>query len=171
MDESGSNLGMTRTQARSLQGQRAYGSTPVQRGQNVTIIGAIALRGIVAFVNILGASNRLTFEAFIVRYLLPNLWEGACVIMDNAAIHKEEDLRPLIEKAGARLEFLPPYSPDFSPIENCWSKVKSILRSLAPRTYRDLVDAIQQAFKQITLRDIHSWFTHCCYCDSDFVES
>ena len=91
--------------------------------------------------------------------------------MDNAAIHKEEDLRPLIENAGARLEFLPPYSPDFSPIENCWSKVKSILRSLAPRTYRDLVDAIQQAFKQITLRDIHSWFTHCCYCDSDFVES
>ena len=98
---------MTREQARSLEGQRAYGSAPVQRGQNVTIIGAIALRGIVAFVNILGASNSLTFEAFIVRYLLPNLWEGACVIMDNATIHKEEDLRPLIEAAGARLEFLP----------------------------------------------------------------
>ena len=65
------------------------------------------------------------------------------MIMDNASIHKEEDLRPLIELAGAHLEFLPPYSPDFSPIENCWSKVKSILRSMAPSTYRDLVDAIQ----------------------------
>ena len=147
IDESGSNIGMTRTQARSLEGQRAYESAPVRRGKNVTIIGAIALRGIVAFVNILGASNSLTFEAFIVRYLLPNLWEGACVIMNNASIHKEKDLRPLIELAGARLEFLPPYSPDFSLIENCWSKVKSILRSIAPRTYRDLADAIQQAFK------------------------
>jgi transposase len=161
---------MTRTYARSLVGQRAYATAPVQKGKNVTIIGAVALRGIVAFINIFGASNSLTFEAFIVRCLLPNLWEGACVIMDNASIHKEEELRPLIESVGARLEFLPPYSPDFSPIENCWSKVKSILREMEPRTYRDLVDAIQEAFKKITSRDIHSFFTHCCYCTSDFVE-
>ena len=161
---------MTRTHGRSLEGERAYGSAPVQRGKNVTIIGAIALRGIVAFVNILGASNSLTFEAFIVRCLLPNLWEGACVIIDNASIHKEEELRPLIESVGARLEFLPPYSPDFSPIENCWSKVKSILREMEPRNYRDLVSAIQEAFKRITLKDIHNFFTHCCYCRTDFVE-
>jgi transposase len=89
---------------------------------------------------------------------------------DNASIHKEKDIRPIIEGVGARLEFLPPYSPDFSPIENCWSKVKEIIRSRELRTYADLEKVIVEAFNQISLRDIHNWFTHCCYCDSPFRE-
>jgi len=170
IDESGSNLGMTRLYGRAEEGKRVYDSVPASRGKNVTIIGAIALKGLVALINILGGSDSLVFEAFIATLLVPNLWKGACVILDNASIHKEKDIRPIIEKAGARLEFLPPYSPDFSPIENCWSKVKSLIRSMSPRTYPDLEKAIAQAFSQITLQDIHNWFTHCCYCDSPFEE-
>ena len=165
IDESGVNLGMTRLQARAIKGQRAYDHRPQQRGKNVTLIGALALKGLVAQVNLFGSADSLTFEAFIVRHLIPNLWKGAYVLLDNASIHKEEDLKPLIEAVGAKLDFLPPYSPDFSPIENCWSKLKYFIRSSAPRTYQDLEQAIISAFEQISLKDIHSWFTHCCYCD------
>lgn len=171
IDESGVNLGMTRGQARAIKGERAYGNRPQQRGKNVTLIGAIALKGLVAQVNLLGAADSLTFEAFIVRYVIPNLWKGAVVIMDNSSIHQEKHLKPLMEEVGAFLEFLPPYSPDFSPIEHCWSKLKSILRSLAPRTYQELEQAIVRGFEQISLADIHHWFTHCCYCEQPYSEA
>lgn len=84
--------------------------------------------------------------------------------MDNYSIHKGETIRSLIEAAGATLIYLPTYSPDFNPIENCWSKLKNILRSLGARTYPDLAKAIEFTFNQISLNDIRSWFTHCCYC-------
>jgi transposase len=171
IDESGSNLAMEREYARAFEGSRAYGTVPLNRGKNITIIGAIALRGLIAYINLLGAANSIVFEAFIVQLLIPNLWQGAVVVMDNSRIHKEEDLRPLIEAKGASLTFLPPYSPDFSPIENCWSKIKSFLRSSAARTYKDLDQAIKKAFEHITLRDIHNWFTHCCYCDFPFSDN
>lgn len=171
IDEAGSNKSMSRQCARAEKGRRAYGHVPLNRGKNVTIIGALALRGLVAYLNLSGAADSLIFEAFIVQLLIPNLWPGACVIMDNCRIHKEEELRPLIEAQGATLQFLPPYSPDFSPIENCWSKVKSHLRSVAPRTYQQLDQAIKDAFQHVTLRDIHNWFTHCSYCDFPFAET
>lgn len=171
IDESGVNLVMTRRQARAIKGERAYGDMPHQRGKNVTLIGAIACQGLLAQINLLGATDGLTFEAFIVRHLIPVLWEGAVVIIDNASIHQEKYLRPLIEEIGAFLEFLPPYSPDFSPIENCWSKLKSILRAIAPRTYQELEQAIVKGFEQISLKDIHNWFTHCCYCDQPYSEA
>jgi transposase len=86
--------------------------------------------------------------------------------MDNASIHKTDEIEQLIAKAGAKLIYLPPYSPDFSPIENCWSKIKSLLRSIGARNYPDLAKAIKEAFDQISLKDIQGWFTHCCYCTS-----
>jgi transposase len=86
--------------------------------------------------------------------------------MDNASVHKGAEIEALITATGARLIDLPPYSPDFSPIENCWSKIKSLLRSIGARTYPDLVKAIVQAFEQVSLDDIRGWFTHCCYCTS-----
>ena len=91
---------------------------------------------------------------------------GACVIMDNCSIHKGEEIEQWITQAGAKLIYLPPYSPDFSPIENCWSKIKSLLRSIGARTYPDLAKAIEEAFAQVSLDDIQGWFTHCCYCTS-----
>lgn len=166
IDESGVNLAMTRLRARSAKGKRAYSPKPSKRGKNVSIIGALGFQGIVADYGLIGATDGLTFEAFISQKLVPNLWQGACVVMDNCSIHLGETVRELIESAGARLIYLPPYSPDFSPIENCWSKVKSTLRTLGARTYPDLAKAIEQAFSTVSLDDIRAWFTHCCYCAS-----
>jgi len=171
VDEAGSNLGMTPLYGRSLKGTRAYGKAPVQRGENVSMIGAIALKGLLVVTELLGATQAIQFEAFIANILVPLLWSGASVMMDNARIHQEKFIRPLIEGVGANLIFLPPYSPDFSPIENCWSKVKQIIRSLEPRNYAELHQAIQTAIESITLEDIHNWFTHCCYCDAPFSPS
>ncbi|GCL48329.1 transposase [Microcystis aeruginosa NIES-3806] len=134
-------------------------------------IAAIALKGLLALVQIVGSTKGIQFEAFIASVLVPLLWDGAYVIMDNAKIHQEEYIRPLIETAGAHLIFLPPYSPDFSPLENCWSKIKQILKTLEPRNYSELRQAVCGALSAITLKDIHGWFTHGCYCNSPFVDT
>lgn len=166
VDESGVHLEMTRTHARAKKGARAHGDAPSKRGQNVSIVGAMCLTGILCFYSIMGAYNTLTFDAFMINHLVPKLWKGACVIIDNCSIHKSEELRKAIEAVGARLIFLSPYSPDFSPIENCWSKSKTNLKKLEPRTYPDLVVAIKESLDSITTNDIRNWFTHCCYCSS-----
>jgi transposase len=157
---------LTRLYACSQKGVRAYGKRPQQRGKNVSIISALGLKGVIAQVSILGAVDGLTFEAFIARKLVPNLWKGACVILDNCSIHFGKEMAALIQKAGAQLIYLPPYSPDLSPIENCFSKIKAILRSLEPRTYPELEKSIEEAFSHVSLEDIRGWFTHCCYCTS-----
>lgn len=166
IDESGVNLALTRLHARSTKGSRAHGKRPQKRGKNVSIIGALGFKGLLASAKIMGAVDGLTFEAFIARKLLPTLWEGACVIMDNCSIHLSKEIEELINQAGAKLIYLPPYSPEFSPIENFWSKIKSILRSLEARTYPDLEIALNEAFDRVSLKDIKNWFTNCCYCTS-----
>jgi len=166
IDESGVNLALTRFQARSAKGSRAYGKRPQKRGKNVSLIGALSFQGLVAQASVMGAVDGLTFEAFIARRLVPQLWQGACVIMDNCSIHLAQEIETLISDAGARLIYLPPYSPEFSPIENFWSKVKSVLRSYEARTYTDLVKALEEAFSRVSLEDIKNWFTNCCYCTS-----
>lgn len=166
IDEAGVNLAMVRLYARSIRGQRARGVRPHHRGKNVSMIGAISIQEVVASVNLLGGTDGITFEAFIIQRLVPKLWKGACVLMDNYSIHKGEEVEKAIQEAGARLIYLPPYSPDFSPIENFWSKVKEILRSLGARTYQSLAQAISTAFEQIDELDMYNWFTHCCYCSS-----
>jgi transposase len=155
-----------RHSARAKIGQRAHGQRPQKRSKNVSIIGAIGLRGVISQYSILGATDGLTFEAYISQKLVPKLKEGDYVIMDNCSIHKGKTIEKLIESVGAKLIYLPPYSPDFSPIENCWSKIKNVLRSLGARSYPDLVTAIETAFHQVSLEDIYNWFTHCCYCTS-----
>jgi transposase len=166
IDESGVNLALVRLFARSNKGQRAYGDRPNKRGKNVSVIGALCLNGMLAQCSLLGGTDALTFEAFISQKLVPKLWAGACVIMDNCSIHKGNTIRNLIENTGATLLYLPTYSPEFNPIENCWSKIKSILRQISARTYSDLVKALQFAFAQISQDEIKNWFTHCCYCTS-----
>ncbi|CAA9558710.1 Transposase [uncultured Synechococcales cyanobacterium] len=166
VDETGSNLAMTRRYARSPKGTRAYGHCPQQRGSNVTLIGAIALQGMVGAMNFPGGTDALAFETYLTQVLLPNLWPGACVVMDNLPAHKVARVREIIEDVGARLVYLSPYSPDFNPIENCWSKVKQFLRSRAARTYAELDQAITDALAALTNRDIIGWFTHCCYCSA-----
>jgi transposase len=158
---------MTRLYARSLIGTRARGSKPHQRGKNVSIIGAISIKRIMTSIKIVGSVNKMIFEAFIANKLVPILWKGSYVMIDNCSIHKNIEIEKMIEEAGGKVLYLPPYSPDFSPIENCWSKVKSILRTIGARTYQELDKAIEEAFSQITKEDLRNWFTHCCYCTSD----
>jgi transposase len=157
---------MERLYARSVRGERARGKKPRRRGTNVPLLSALSVEKVVASTQVSGSVDGTTFEAFIAQKLVPNLWENACVVMDNAKFHQGEMVRELIEQAGANLIYLPPYSPEFSPIENFWSKVKAILRKLKPRTYKDLVDAITEAMLKVTHQDIRNWFTHCCYCTS-----
>ena len=166
IDEAGVNLAMVRLYARSLKGSRAKGEKPNKRGKNVSVIGALSVNEIIASVNLIGGTDALTFEAFIIRKLVPKLWKGACVVMDNCSIHLGEEVEKAIEAKGARLIYLSPYSPDFSPIENLWSKLKIILRSIKTTNYQELGKAIEFAFNQVTLEDISNWFTHCCYCTS-----
>jgi transposase len=147
-------------------GERARGERPQKRGKNVSVIGAISLQGVIAQVSLLGPADGLIFEAFVAQKLVPKLWPGAYVILDHCSIHQEDAIKALIEAAGATLVYLSPDSPDFSTIENCWSKFKQILRSFAARTYPDLALSIELAFDQITLENIQNWFTHCCDCTS-----
>ncbi|MDH6086858.1 IS630 family transposase [Umezakia ovalisporum] len=151
LDELGANLSLIRHSSRAKKGKRAHGSRCQKPCQNVSIIGAIALKGVISQYSILGATDGLTFEAYISQKLVTNLWKGAYVSMDNCSIHKSKEIEKLIESVGAKLIYLPPYSPDFSPIENCWSKIKNLLRSLGARSYPDLAKAIKTAFSQISL--------------------
>ena len=162
VDETGSNLAMTRRYARSPQGRRAYNDAPYQRGNNLTLIGAMALRGLIGEMTLPGATDGLAFKTYVTQVLVPNLWAGACVVMDNLPAHKVAGIREAIESVGATVVYLSPYSPDFSPIENCWSKVKEFLRARAARTYAQLDQAITDALSAVTPQDIIGWFTHCC---------
>ena len=129
----------------------------------------MSLEEVVASSNIYGAVDGVTFEAFILTELVPKLWKGACVVLDNAKIHLGEIIREAIEQVGANLIYLSPYSPEFSPIENFWSKVKAILKKLKARTYKDLIDGITEAMLQVSKDDIRNWFAHCCYCTSPTI--
>lgn len=162
----GVNLAMSRRYARSLKGTRAYGERPDGRGKNVTMIGGVSVQGVVAALTFQGGTDSLAFQTYVTEVLVPNLWKGACVVMDNFSSHKVAGIKEAIEAAGARLVYLPPYSPDFNPIENCWSKVKEYLRAAAARTCEALDQAITKAFDAVTTQDMAGWFTHCCYYDS-----
>jgi transposase len=154
LDESGVNPSFIRKCARAVQGNRADGERPCRKGKNVSVIGAISLKGLVTQWSTIGSVDGLTFEAFIAQKLVPNLWKGAIVIMDNCSIHKGDEIEALITAAGASLIYLPPYSPDFSPIENYWSKIKSSLRRIGARTYAELLKALDEAFAEVTSKDL-----------------
>ena len=159
----GSNLGLTRLYGRAAPGQRVHDVVPGDRGGNVSTLGALGLEGIRTGLSVPGPIDGETMLFFVEELLVPTLKRGDIVVMDNNPIHKLDEIEEAIEAAGAWVLFLPTYSPDLNPIENCWSKVKSILRALKPRTLPDLLEALAQAFASITLPDILSWFRHCGY--------
>jgi transposase len=163
IDETGVNLAMTRGYARAKKGKRAYSKCPYNRGKNITRIGAIAISGLLASLTFEGWTNKEAFLTYVKEVLVPQLWSGACVVMDNLPAHKATEVQKAIESVGARVVFLSPYSPDFNPIENCWSKLKEFLRTRESRTYQELDRAITEAINSVTEKDIIGWFTHCCY--------
>lgn len=164
LDEAGVNLAMTRRYARSPRGQRAYSSAPINYGPNVSVLGAIGLRGVVTAMSIDGPIDGAIFRAFVEQFLAPELRPGDVVVMDNLSVHKVTGIEAAIVAAGAELVYLPPYSPDLNPIEACWSKVKAWMRKQAARTRDVLEDALTEAFDRISGHDILGWFKHCGYC-------
>ena len=161
LDESGVTTSMARLYARSLGGKRIHESTPGGHWKIMTILGAMSLRGMVATMTIEEATDADIFLAYIEHVLCPALKPGDVVVMDNLSSHKVNGVREWIEKAGAEVLYLPPYSPDLNPIEKAWSKLKQLLRSAKARTKEALDKAIEEALKLITAENAHAWFKHC----------
>jgi transposase len=163
VDECSTNITLTRLYARAPRGERAFGKVPRNWDKNLTLIAAMSAEGMGQAMSVEGATDGAAFEAYVKHFLLPTLKEEQVVVMDNLQVHKSTKVRKLVESAGASVLFLPPYSPDFSPIEEAFSKVKAILRSIEARTQETLVEATGQALDAVSRRDALGWFSHCGY--------
>lgn len=163
IDESGINLGLTRRYGRAAPGGRVEDAAPFNPGPNVSVIGALSCRGIGAVMSIEGATDGAVFLAYIRQVLAPTLAPGDVVVMDNLSAHKVAGVREAVQAAGATILYLSPYSPDFSPIESCWSKIKAFLRAVKARTREALDEALTAALATVTPLDARHWFAHCGY--------
>lgn len=163
IDESGTHLGLTRLFGRAAPGQRIVEATPGYSGPHYTLVATLAWKEVMAPWIFEGARNRVAFETYVRSQLLPTLRRGDIVVLDNLSAHTGETIRQLIEARGARVQFLPPYSSDFNPIELCWSKIKTALRAAKARTFDALLEVLAKALRSISLTDIQNWFAHCGY--------
>ena len=154
---------MCRRRGRSPIGQRLVAKVPHGHWKTNTIISAVGLRGAFAPAVFDGPTDHEIFRAYVQQVLTRELRRGDIVIMDNLQPHKAAGVREAIEAAGAMVLYLPPYSPDFNPIENLWSKLKTHLRSVAARTFDDLCDAIAAGLQMISAADCRGFFNHCGY--------
>jgi transposase len=161
-DETSVNLSMARRYARAEGGARALGFVPKNWGESTTLVAGIGLRGLVAPMVMPGSLNGEVFDSYIEQFVVPVLMPGDVVILDNLSAHKREKVQNLVASVG-RLVFIPPYSPDLNPIELCWSKLKTLLRTRKPRTVDELTDAIADSIEHITTSDLTSWIRHCGY--------
>jgi transposase len=165
VDESSTNVAFTPRYARAPRGERAYGEAPRNWGKNVTLISSISLKGMGPSLSIQGssASDTESFGLYIRNILAPRLKAGQIVIMDNLSVHKSAWVRELIEERGCRLWFLSPYSPDYNPIEQAFSKVKNLLRKAKARTLQALFEATHHALSAVRGEDARGYFKHCGY--------
>jgi transposase len=150
--------------SRSTKGQRAYGTQPTFRGARISTGGALGIEGLKTALCFEGTLNAEVFLFFLHHFLLPLLRPGDLVLLDNAKAHHVEQVRELIEQAGAQVVYLPPYSPDLNPIELVWSKVKHLLRKAQARTKEALYQAIAEALQTISPRDARAFFHHVGFC-------
>jgi len=159
-------LGLARTHARSLQGNRVYDFKPFYRGAKVTVIGAVSLKQVLAVMTLNGSMDGNAFEVFVEKCLLPQLWSGAVVVMDNVPAHKVVAIEPLIQSVGASVLYQSPYSPDFNPIEHWWSQLKAFMRQFSPTTAKMVDILIATALDLLNPKHLRNWFANCCYCTS-----
>lgn len=163
IDESGASTRMTRLRGRAVGGRRLAARVPHGHYQACTLIAAVCTEGPLAPCIFEGAMDGEMFRAWICEGLAPLLRDTDLVILDNLATHKVAGIREAVELAGARLLYLPPYSPDLNPIENMWSKIKQHLRSTAPRTLQQLEEAAKSAFASISPADCKGFFSNANY--------
>jgi transposase len=164
IDESGAKTNMTRLRGWCLGGGRLLDSAPHGRWESTTMIGSLAADGSTALMVIEGATDAAVFRAYVKHVLVPTLKAGEIVVMDNLSSHKVSEIEAMIRGVGAEVWYLPPYSPDFNPIEKMWSKVKEFLRSAKARCTEDLHDAVRRALLNVTAQDARGWFESCGYC-------
>lgn len=163
LDESYATTKFTRLRGRTRRGMRLRAAVPHGHWKLLTVIAAMNIHGVQAAMTIDAATDTDVFGAFIEQVLAPTLRPGQVVVMDNLTAHKVGWIVQRIQAAGCRVMFLPPYSPDFSPIEPMWSKVKQLLRSVAARTVDALQNAVGVALQAITSSDCRGYFQHCGY--------
>jgi len=163
VDEMGTNISLSPLYSCSRKGERAFGSAPRNWGKNVTLLASITRKGLGPCLAVEGATTREVFEAYLERALAPTLKPGQIVVMDNLSAHKGERVRELIEQRGCELVYLPPYSPDFNPIEQAFSKVKDLMRRAEARTREALIEAMGVALSALSARDAQGFFGHCGY--------
>jgi transposase len=163
VDESSTNVALTTRYARAPRGDRARGKAPRNWGKNVTLIASISVEGIGPSLSIEGPSDGESFGLYLRELLCPALERGQIVVMDNLSVHRGAWVRELIEERGVSVVLLPPYSPDFNPIEEAFSKIKHSLRKAKARTLDALFEATHRALAAVSEEDARGFFAHCGY--------
>ncbi len=159
----GANVSLCPLYAWSRRGERAFWSAPRNWGKNITLLASITAEGIGPCLAVEGATTREVFEAYLERALAPSLRPGQVIVMDNLSAHKGGKVREIVEGAGCELAYLPPYSPDFNPIEGAFSKVKGFMRQAEARTREALIEAMGRALDAVSARDARGFFEHRGY--------
>lgn len=163
LDEAGADMRMDNEYARAKSCDRVKAAKPFQRGQKISLLSAIGILGIIDFIYVELAINADIFLHFITNMLCPKLKKGQVILMDNANIHTSPEIKKAIESRGAILVYLPPYSPDLSPIEKMWSKIKSFMKKLKPRTLGEFHNALVEAISALDINDFEEWYDSCGY--------
>jgi transposase len=163
IDESGVTTRLTRRFGRAAPGERIGEAVPKNYGPSTSVVSVIGVEGVDTAMVIEGAVDTLVFDAFCDQCLRPCLRAGDVVVLDNLGAHRASRIEETAHECNARVIWLLPYSPDFSPIEPMWSKLKTYLRKVKARTTAELDRAVAEGLRLITPRDCHGWFTHCGY--------
>ena len=166
LDESGVNIDMVRRYGRAKNKNRVNDYAPVNTPKKTTLVSSVRLDGTQAYEFFQGSLNGKNFLSYVKNTLIPTLKKGDIVVMDNLSCHKVKGVKEAIEEAGASVLYLPPYSPDFNPIEMMWSKIKALLRNWKTDTPELLHSVIPDAFSSVSVSDISGWFTASGYCSS-----
>ncbi len=163
VDEMGANISLAPLYGWSRRGERAFVSVPRNWGKNITLLASMSLEGIGPCLAVEGSTTTEVFEAYLEHVLAPTLRAGQVVVMDNLTAHKGERVSELIEGRGCELIYLPPYSPDFNPIEEAFAKLKALLRKAEARSREVLIEAMGRALEALTVSDARSFFEHRGY--------
>ena len=163
IDETGVNKAMTRLYGRAERGERVTEGVPRNYGKQTSIISAMGLGGPIATMTIEGSVDTLVFNAYVEKVLGPTLEPGDIVVLDNLSAHRASVIEEVVRGKRGEVIWLSPYSPDYSPIEKMWSKMKAILRKVKARSQEELEQAIVAALELVTPNDCLGWFKHCGY--------
>lgn len=163
LDEFGAKTNFTRTHGRSLEGTRLVAKVPYGHWKSTTFVGALGLRGWVAPLTIDGALNGELFRSYVEQHLAPQLCEGDVLICDNLSSHKVAGVREALQKVGAEILYLPPYSPDFNPIEQAFAKLKAFFRAFRPRTFEHVCELMAAALGLFLRDECANYVKHCGY--------